>query len=85
MPVLSPVLESRPLVSVILPTHNMARFLGVALETVLKQTYGHLEVHVIDDGSTDNPREAIASLLTDPRVHYYSIPQSASRNRGGLQ
>jgi glycosyltransferase involved in cell wall biosynthesis len=70
------VLDSRPLVSVVLPTHNMARFLGEALDTVLRQSYGHLEVHVIDDGSTDNPREAIASRLTDPRVFFHSIPQS---------
>jgi glycosyltransferase involved in cell wall biosynthesis len=70
------VLSDRPLVSVVLPTHNMARFLGEALASVLGQTYSHLEVHVIDDGSTDNPREAIASLLTDKRVYFHSIPQS---------
>jgi glycosyltransferase involved in cell wall biosynthesis len=69
-------MTARPLVSVVLPTHNMARFLGEALESVLRQTYDHLEVHVIDDGSTDNPRDAIASLLEDPRVHFHAIPQS---------
>lgn len=66
----------RPLVSVVLPTHNMARFLGEALQSVLSQTYDQLEVHVIDDGSTDNPREAIGAMLSDTRVHFHTIPQS---------
>jgi glycosyltransferase involved in cell wall biosynthesis len=73
----TPLPSSSPqLVSVVLPTHNMARFLGEALQSVLNQTYPHFEVHIVDDGSTDNPREAIASLMTDPRVHFHSIPQS---------
>jgi glycosyltransferase involved in cell wall biosynthesis len=72
----SQVLDSKPLVSVVLPTHNMARFLGEALQTVLSQTYPHLEVHVIDDGSTDDPRAAISGYLSDPRVIFHSIPQS---------
>jgi glycosyltransferase involved in cell wall biosynthesis len=63
-------------VSVVVPTHNMARFLGEALQSVLTQTYDNLEVQIIDDGSTDNPRDAIAPLLADPRVHFHSIPQS---------
>jgi glycosyltransferase involved in cell wall biosynthesis len=54
----------------------MARFLPEALQSVLDQTYPHLEVHVIDDGSTDNPREAIAPQLSDRRVHFHSIKNS---------
>ena len=69
------VLPRQPLVSVVLPTHNMAAYLPEALRSVLDQTYPHLEVHVIDDGSTDNPREAIRDMLADPRVHFHSIPQ----------
>jgi len=70
------VLERKPLVSVVLPSHNMARHLPEALRSVLDQTYPHLEVEVIDDGSTDNPRAAIADMLADPRVHFHSIQQS---------
>ena len=74
-------LSQHPLVSVVLPTYNMARFLPEALQSVLDQTYPHLEVHVIDDGSTDNPREAIAPLLTDQRVHFHSIPNERTGGR----
>lgn len=43
-----------PLVSVIIPVHNGAHFLGAALESVFAQDYEPLEVIVADDGSTDD-------------------------------
>ena len=73
------------LVSVVLPTYNMARFLPEALQSVLSQTYRHLEVHVIDDGSVDNPKEAIAPLMHDSRVRYHWQPnggQGRAKNLG---
>src|SRR6267154_2171523 len=42
-----------PLVSVILPVYNGAEFVGFALDSALSQTYRHLEIIAIDDGSTD--------------------------------
>jgi glycosyltransferase involved in cell wall biosynthesis len=74
-----------PLVSVVLPTYNMARFVPGALQSVLSQTYRHLEVHVVDDGSADDPRNAIAPLLSDDRVHFHWQPhagQGRARNTG---
>jgi len=43
-----------PLVSVILPIHNGARFLAEALESVAAQDYRNIEVIVVDDGSRDD-------------------------------
>jgi glycosyltransferase involved in cell wall biosynthesis len=58
-----------PEVSVILPSRNRSRRLGVALRTALGQHDVTLEVVVVDDGSTDDTA-AVASAVGDPRVRY---------------
>jgi hypothetical protein len=45
------------LVSVVIPCFGQSHFLGEAIESVLAQTYPHLEVLVIDDSSPDNASE----------------------------
>jgi glycosyltransferase involved in cell wall biosynthesis len=49
-----------PLVSVIIDNYNYARFLPDAIDSALDQTYPHVEVVVVDDGSTDDSLEVIA-------------------------
>ena len=49
-----------PLVSVIINNYNYARYLRAAIDSALAQTYGCVEVIVVDDGSTDESREIIA-------------------------
>ncbi len=70
--------STEPLVvSVVVATYNMARYLRAAVESVLDQTYPHLEVHVVDDGSTDDPRSVLAAVLSrDSRLRLHVIPQS---------
>jgi glycosyltransferase involved in cell wall biosynthesis len=48
-------------VSILIDNYNYGRFLGQAIDSALAQTYPHVEVVVVDDGSTDNSREIIAS------------------------
>lgn len=50
-----------PLVTVAINNYNYGRFLQRAIDSALKQTYPHVEVVVVDDGSTDNSRDVIAS------------------------
>ncbi len=50
-----------PLVSILINNYNYGPFLGEAIDSALNQTYPNTEVVVVDDGSTDNSREIIAS------------------------
>lgn len=50
-----------PLVSLIINNYNYGRFMGDAIESALAQGYPDKEVIVVDDGSTDNSRDVIAS------------------------
>jgi glycosyltransferase involved in cell wall biosynthesis len=71
-------------VSVVIPAHNYAHYLPVALRSVLGQTWKELEVVVVDDGSGDDTR-AVVAQFTDPRVRYIwqaNAGLSAARNTG---
>ncbi len=46
-------MESRPLISVIIPVYNVEPYLRKGLDSVCGQTYGNLEIICVDDGSTD--------------------------------
>jgi glycosyltransferase involved in cell wall biosynthesis len=74
-----------PAVSVIIPAYNYGHYLAGALESVLGQTTGDLEVFVIDDASTDDTPEVVRRYLGDARVHYERIDHagvSAAKNTG---
>jgi glycosyltransferase involved in cell wall biosynthesis len=45
--------SSIPTVSVVMPVYNSAKYLPVAIESILNQTYKNFEFIIIDDGSTD--------------------------------
>lgn len=72
--------QSQRLVSVCMPAHNVAPWIGQAIQSVLNQTYHHIELLVLDDGSSDNTRE-VAATFADPRLHLQSNPV----NLGGYQ
>jgi glycosyltransferase involved in cell wall biosynthesis len=48
-----------PLVSIVLPTYNGARYIGEAIESCLGQTYPNWELIIVDDGSTDGTVDAV--------------------------
>lgn len=52
----------RPLVSVVLPNYNNARWLEKALRSVAAQSYPEIEIVVVDDASTDHSRDLLDEL-----------------------
>lgn len=74
---------ARPLVSVIVPTHNHADYLALAIESVLSQSYPHFEIIVVDDGSTDATGEVLQRYAERIRcVRQPNRGLSAARNHG---
>jgi len=59
--------EKHPRVSICIPAYNRADMVGLAIESALNQTYRDLEVVVVDNASTDNIRDVVASF-DDPRL-----------------
>lgn len=48
-----------PLISVIIPVYNVEEYLEECLNSIINQTYKHIEVIIINDGSTDNSYKVI--------------------------
>jgi glycosyltransferase involved in cell wall biosynthesis len=59
---------SMPIVSVIVPNYNHARYLRQRIETVLRQSFQDFEIILLDDCSTDESRSILSSYARDPRV-----------------
>ncbi len=78
-------MSAGPLVSVVLPVHDGEQYLAAAIDSILRQTHAHLELIVIDDGSSDGSA-AIAASFTDPRLRVVRNERNlglvATLNRG---
>lgn len=59
----------KPLISVVIPAYNHEKFIGPAIDSVLKQSQSDFELIIVDDGSTDHTADIIQAY-TDPRISY---------------
>jgi hypothetical protein len=66
-----------PTVSVVMPVFNVAPFVAQSLGSILGQTFGDIEVIVVDDGSADGTVAEVRKMA-DRRVHLVEFPS----NRG---
>src|ERR1700761_7857137 len=70
-----------PLVSVVIPCYNSARYLAQTIESVLAQTYTRVEIIVVDDGSIDATPK-IAQSFPVQYIYQTNGGISAARNTG---
>lgn len=73
------------MISVVIPLYNKEKTVARALRSVLAQTFQDFEVVVVNDGSTDNSVQVVASIGGDPRIKLVNQPNAgvaAARNRG---
>ncbi len=80
------MLTLNPVVSVVIPNYNHAKYISDAIASVLNQTFRDFEIIVVDDGSTDDSREVVARFGDGVRyIWQANSGLSAARNTGIAQ
>jgi glycosyltransferase involved in cell wall biosynthesis len=64
--------KTLPLVSLAIPVFNGSNFMRFAIDSALAQTYPHIEIIVVNDGSSDHGETEKIALSYGDRVSYYS-------------
>ena len=80
--------DLKPLVTVVIPNYNYGRFLDHALGSLVLQDFQNWEAIVVDNFSTDNSEEVVATMQ-DERIHLLKFANggsiAAARNFGTRQ
>ncbi len=78
------VVKRDALISIVIPVYNVEKYLRQCLESVIRQSYNHLEILVVDDGSTDKSGSICDEYAAkDARIHAFHTENhglSAARN-----
>jgi glycosyltransferase involved in cell wall biosynthesis len=77
----SAIMGALPLVSVVTPTHNSARWLADTLASIRGQSYPNLEIIVVDDGSSDSST-GIARKFDAKVLVLHNSSAGEARNHG---
>ncbi len=80
-------MDTKPLVSIIIPTYNRKHFVADAIDSCLGQSYDNLEIIVVDDGSADGTAEFIRENYGEAVQLIEQVNQGpgVARNRGIAQ
>lgn len=79
--------NSKPLVSVVITCYNYDKYIALAIESALSQTYPNLEIVIVNDGSTDNSDQVISEYLNNDKIAYIkqeNMGQAHAKNVGVL-
>jgi glycosyltransferase involved in cell wall biosynthesis len=66
---------SKPIVAVCIPSYNYGHFIGRCIESILQQTYPHIELIISDDCSSDDS-DSVIKKFKDERIKYIRQPKN---------
>ena len=79
-------MEHNPLISVIVPVYNVAEYLSRCVDSILAQSYGNLQIILVNDGSSDDSGRICEEYAKkDTRIqviHQKNGGLSSARNAG---
>jgi glycosyltransferase involved in cell wall biosynthesis len=83
------VVSRKPLVSIIITTHNRSKLLQRAIKSALGQSYENIEIIIVDDASSDDTERIVLKYIkNDTRIQYIKNEKQSganvSRNKGIL-
>lgn len=67
-----------PLISIIVPTYNVEKYIRTCIESILAQTYRNVEVIIVNDGSTDQSLAVISDLICS----HHNVKVINQKNQG---
>jgi glycosyltransferase involved in cell wall biosynthesis len=71
--------KDAPKVSIVIPAYNREKYVGIAIKSVLDQTYRDFELIIVDDGSTDGTLEMAQNFaLHDSRIRVLTAPHQGA-------
>lgn len=73
--------KTTPKVSIVVPAYNRRDYIERTVESVLRQSYTHYELIVVDDGSTDGTFEVLSSYAAEGKLELLHHPGRANRGQ----
>ena len=70
------------LVTYVIPSYNHARYVRQAVQSVINQTYTNIELLIIDDGSSDESAQVIASMIKECNDRFVRFEFITQENQG---
>jgi len=65
-----------PMISVLMPVYNAEKYLALAIQSILDQTFSDFEFLIFNDGSSDSSRDIIQSFK-DPRIKLFDYASNS--------
>ena len=63
-------------IDIIMPNFNKEKYIGNAIQSVLKQSYKNWKLFIIDDNSSDNSREVILNYKKDKTIKFFFLKKN---------